>query len=133
VSVTGATDTTAPAVVAAITAALQAFIPILEDHDPRQRAYIYTEDATFGMPGAPLLQGRAEMLRQLERGTRLRSVTITPSIIEARDDLAYACGLFTCVQDERLVSLRFLMVLRKEADGAWRIAREFLAAEPPAP
>ena len=128
-----ATDTTAPDEVAAITAALQGFIPVLEDADPRQRAYIYTEDATFAMPGAPLLQGRAEMLRRLERGTLLRSVTITPSIIEARDDLAYAYGLFTCVQDEGPVALHFLMVLRKRADGAWRIAREFLAAESPAP
>jgi ketosteroid isomerase-like protein len=131
--VTRATDTTAPDEVAAITAALQGFIPALEDADPRRRAYIYTEDATFAMPGAPLPQARAEMLRQLERGTLLRSVTITPSIIEARDDLAYAYGLFTCVQDERPVALHFLMVLRKRADGAWRIAREFLAAESPTP
>jgi ketosteroid isomerase-like protein len=115
--------------VAAIAAALQGFVPVLEDVDPLQRASIYTEDATFAMPGAPLLQGRAEMLRRLEEGTLLRSVTITPSIIEARDDLAYAHGLFTCVQDERPVTLYFLMVLRKEADGAWRIACEFLAAE----
>jgi ketosteroid isomerase-like protein len=127
--VTTAPNTTAPDEVAAITAALQGFIPRLEDADPRQRAYIYTEDATFAMPGAPLLQGRAEMLRRLETGTLLRSVTITPSVIEARDDLAYAYGLFACVQDERPVALHFLMVLRKEADGAWRIAREFLAAD----
>src|SRR3954453_17817180 len=99
----------------------------------RFRTRPYTEDATFVMPGAPLLQGRAEMLRRLERGTLLRSVAITPSIIEARHDLAYAYGLFTCVQDERPVALRFLMVLRKEADAAWRIAREFLAAESPTP
>ncbi len=73
------------------------------------------------------------MLRRLESGTLLRAVTITPSIIEARENLAYACGLFTCVQDERPVTLRFLIVLRREADGAWRIAREFLAAESPTP
>ena len=130
---TRAADTTAPDEVAAITAALQGFVPVLEDPDPRQRAYIYTEDATFVMPGAPLLQGRAEMLRRLERGSVLRSVTITPSIIEARDDLAYAYGLFSCVQDERRVTLHFLMVLRKEAAGVCRIAREFLAAESPTP
>jgi ketosteroid isomerase-like protein len=131
--VTRAMDKTTQDKVAAIAEALQGFIPALEDADPRQRAYIYTEDATFAMPGAPLLQGRAEMLRRLESGTPLRSVTITPSIIEARDDLAYAYGLFSCVQDERPVTLRFLMVLRNEADGAWRIAREFLAAESPTP
>jgi hypothetical protein len=35
---------TEPDEVAAITAALQGFVPVLEDADPRQRAYIYTED-----------------------------------------------------------------------------------------
>lgn len=51
------------------------------------------------MPGAPLIQGRAEMLERLENGTVLRSVTLTPPTIEARDDLAYAYGLFTCIQN----------------------------------
>ena len=125
------TDTTASLSEAEVAAALRAFVPVLEDADPRKRAYIYTDDATFVMPGAPLLQGRAEMLGRLENGTVLRSVTLTPSTIEVRDDLAYAYGLFTCVQDDNSVTLRFLMVLRKETDGAWRIAREFLAADVP--
>jgi ketosteroid isomerase-like protein len=71
-----------------VAAALQSFVVLLEDDDPRKRADIYTEDATFVMPGTPLIQGRAEMLRRLENGTVLRSVTLTPSTIEARDDLA---------------------------------------------
>lgn len=61
----------------------------------------------------------------------LRAVTLTPSTIEARDDLACAYGLFTCIQNDSLVTLRFLMVLRKQTDGAWRIAREFLAPDSP--
>jgi ketosteroid isomerase-like protein len=122
------TETTDTAAVDEVAAALQGFIPLLEDADPRRRADIYTEDATFVMSGASLVQGRAEMLRRLESGTLLRSVTITPSTIEARDDLAYACGVFGCVQDGRSVTLHFLMVLRKGTDGAWRIAREFLVS-----
>ena len=125
------TDTTAAVDEMEVAAALQSFVTLLEDDDPRKRAAIYTEDATFVMPGTPLIQGRAEMLRQLEHGTLLRSVTLTPSAIEARDDLAYAYGLFTCIQNDSPVTLRFLMVLRKQTDGAWRIAREFLAADSP--
>jgi len=112
-----------------VAAALQSFVALLEDDDPRKRADIYTEDATFVMPGTPLIEGRAEMLRQLEKGTLLRSVSLTPTAIEARDDLAYAYGLFSCIQNDRPVTLRFLMVLRKQADGAWRVAREFLASD----
>lgn len=80
--------------------------------NPVAACKIYTEDATFVMPGIPLIQGRAEMLRQLENGTLLRSVALTPSTIEAREDLAYADGLFSCIQNETPVTLRFLMVLR---------------------
>jgi ketosteroid isomerase-like protein len=112
-----------------VAAALQSFVGLIEDDGPRKRADIYTEDATFVMPGTPLIEGRAEMLRQLENGTMLRSVSLTPTAIEARDDLAYAYGLFSCIQNDRPVTLRFLMVLRKQADGAWRVAREFLASD----
>lgn len=124
-------NTTASVDEVEVAAALQSFVALLEDDDPRKRADLYTEDATFAMPGTPLIQGRAEMLRQLENGTILRSVTLTPSAIEARDDLAYAYGLFTCIQNDSPVTLRFLMVLRKQTDGAWRVAREFLAADSP--
>ena len=121
------TETTDATAVGEVEAALQGFVPVLEDPDPRQRASIYTEDAIFVMPGTSV-QGRAEMLRQLESGTVLRSVVLTPSTVEVGDDLAYACGRFSCVQEDRPVTLNFLMVLRKETDGAWRIAREFLVA-----
>lgn len=79
-----------------------------------------------------MIQGRAETLRQLEHGTLLRSLTLTPSVIQARDDLAYAYGLFACVQNDSPVTLRFLMVLRKQTDGTWRVAHEFLASAPSA-
>jgi ketosteroid isomerase-like protein len=133
VSVTGVPDTTAPDEVAAITAALQGFVPVLEDPDPRQRAYIYTEDATFAMPGAPLLQGRGGDASPTGEGHAASLGDDHAFDNRGARDLAYAYGLFTCIQDERPVTLHFLMVLRKEADGTWRIAREFLAAESPTP
>jgi ketosteroid isomerase-like protein len=66
--VTTPTETTASLDELEVAAALQSFVALLEDDDPRKRADIYTEDATFVMPGT-LIQGRAEMLRQLENGT----------------------------------------------------------------
>jgi hypothetical protein len=83
--VTTPPDTTAALAHTEVAAALQSFVALLEDNDPRRRADIYTEDATFVTPGTPLIQGRPEMLRRLENGTLLRSVTLTPSAIEARD------------------------------------------------
>ena len=121
-----------------IVSALQSFVSVLEDPDPKKRAYAYTPDATFVMPGIPAVRGREEMLRRLENGMVLRSVTITPYSIDGRNDLAYAEGLFTCLTDPTEASpggpvrLLFLMVLRRESDGVWRIAREVLSAEVPA-
>lgn len=134
---TTAPSETAPFDDTEIVAVLESLVPILEDPDPRKRADVYTEDATFLMPGIAPVEGRAEMIRRLQTSPVLRSVTITPHTIEGRGDLAYAYGRFTCVAEGTAdrpggpVALRFLMVCRKEPDGVWRIAREFMAAEDP--
>jgi len=76
---------------AEVAAALESFVALLEGPDPQARAFIYTEDATFAMPGI-LVEGRRAMLERLESGTVLESVTLTPHVIERRDDLGYAYG-----------------------------------------
>src|SRR6266508_5747649 len=114
-----------------------AVVTALEDPDPRKRAYAYTQDAIFVMPGIPPVHGREEMLRRLETSAVLRSVTITPYTIEGSYDLACIYGRFTCITDRTEagpggpVAMLVLMVRRKESDGVWRIAREFLSAEVP--
>jgi ketosteroid isomerase-like protein len=110
---------------AEVSAALESFVPLLEDTDPTARASIYADDATFAMPGV-LVEGRAAMLARLEDGTILEAVTLTPRAIERRDDLAYAYGDFGCTIQGQGVAMRFLMALRKETDGNWRIVCEFL-------
>lgn len=112
---------------------LQSLVGVLEDLDPKQRVYAYTKDATFIMPGVPPVHGREEMLQRLETGEVLWDVTITPYNIDGCHDVAYADGLLTCIvgrtEDSSGVAtaMLFLMVLRKESDGVWRIAREFLS------
>jgi ketosteroid isomerase-like protein len=78
---------------------LQSLIGALEDSDPRQRAYAYTEDAVFVMPGAPVVHGREEMLHRLESTALMWSVTITPFTIEGTRNLAWADGQFTCMME----------------------------------
>src|SRR6478672_6183661 len=103
--------------------ALKSLVAILEDADPTKRAYAYTEDTTFVMPGAPVIHGRNEMLSRLKTGTLLSSVRIVPHSIEGEGGLAYAYGNLSCLAGRtttelgRPVSLHFLMVWRKELDG----------------
>ena len=131
-------STVHPALEAEIRETLQSLAGILEDADLKRRAYAYTADATFVMSGAAPIQGREDMLCRLEAGTLLSSVKITPQSIEGEGRLAYAYGHFACLAGRSdaspgtPTSLFFLMVLRKENDDVWRIAREFLcpAAQP---
>ena len=111
---------------------LHSLVGTLEDADLKKRAYAYTEDATFLMSGAAPVHGREEMFRRLETGTLLSSIKITPRTIDGDGRFAYVYGDFACLAGPTHtgpgtpMSLYFLMVLRKEPDGAWRIAREFL-------
>ena len=104
--------------------------------DPEsKRVAAYAEDAVFVMAGAPPLHGRDAMRRRTK--TRLFSPTLIPHSTIANGRLACVYGLFTCFVDRteawegRQVALRFLIVWRKEPDGAWRIAREFLNPDVP--
>jgi ketosteroid isomerase-like protein len=116
--------------VAEIRAAERSVVAMLEDPDVSKRTYAYTEDATFCMSGVPVIQGRQEMLSRTK--TQLFSVSLKPYATEGHGNLAYAYGLFSCFIGRTATSvgtpidLRFLTVWRKEADGVWRIAKEFL-------
>jgi ketosteroid isomerase-like protein len=115
---------------AEIRAAERSMVALLEDPELSKRAYAYTEDAIFCMSGAPVIQGRQEMLSR--PNTQMFSVSLKPEATEGHGNLAYVYGRFSCFIGRTAssagtpVDLRFLMVWRKEADGIWRIAKEFL-------
>ena len=109
--------------------ALASFVPLLQSLDPTARVQCYTSDAVFVQPGAAPVRGHEEML--VRNVTVLHDVTLEPERIEVRGDLAHAFGWLNCgvdTPDGQRVEwpAHFLMVLRKEPDGAWRIAREFI-------
>jgi len=118
---------------AEIRAAERSVVAMLEDPDVSKRAYAYTEDATFCRSGVPVVQGRQEMLNRTK--TQLFDVLLEPHITEGHGNLACVYGRFSCLVGRTpaspgtSVALRFLIVWRKEADGVWRIAREFLNGE----
>jgi ketosteroid isomerase-like protein len=109
--------------------ALASFVPLLQSPDPAARVQCCTSDAIFVQPGAAPVRGHEEMLARSV--TVLHDVTPEPDAIDVRGDLAHAFGWFSCgggTPDGQRAEwpAHFLMVLRKEPDGAWRIAREFI-------
>jgi ketosteroid isomerase-like protein len=79
--------------------------------------------------GAAPVRGHDEMLAR--NITVLHDVTPEPATIDVRGDLAHALGRLSCgagPPDGQRAEwpAHFLMVLRKDPDGAWHIAREFI-------
>jgi ketosteroid isomerase-like protein len=113
-----------------IRAAERSLVALLEDPDVGKRVTAYAEDAIFVMSGAPAVHGRDEMTRRTK--TQLFSVSLTPYSTEGHGRLACVYGLFTGVigrtaySEGQAVAMRFLILWRKESDGVWRIAKEFL-------
>lgn len=96
---------------------------------------LYTEDAIL-MNGGPPLRGRAEILAR-EDVPALHDVVISPESIDVQGGLASVFGHFSCAftdPDAGRVDVRchFMLVLRKETDGVWRVARECLVNDVPA-
>jgi ketosteroid isomerase-like protein len=81
------------------------------------------------MSGMPVIQSRQEMLSRQNK--RLFSVSLEPEATEGNGNLAYVYGRFSCLIDRAgtAIQSRFLMVWRKEADGVWRISKEFLNSD----
>ncbi len=114
--------------VAAIRAAAQSYAEAQLANDYAAVASHYTEDAVFMSPNTPLVEGRAAIQAALEgsRGT-VTEYSNTPVEIEGRGDLAYARGIFTMASaiegmpEPVRDTAKYLVILRKQPDGAWLI------------
>lgn len=93
---------------------------------------LYTRDAILMNGGVPV-RGHEELLAR-EGVVPLCDAVIRPESIVGEDGLASVFGHFTCeipVPDGGRVGVacHFMLVLRKENDGVWRVARECLVED----
>ncbi len=108
----------------------QNLIRLLEDSDVSRRLEAYSDDAVFVLSGDRAIEGRDEMARRAK--SRLFDVALTPLSTEGHGPMACVYARFSCVigrtasDPGNLVALRILMMWRREAEGVWRICREFL-------
>ena len=116
-----------------IRAAERKIIALLEDEDVNKRVAAYTVDAIFVMDGVPPVHGRDELLKR--KKTRLFDVSLVPHSTEGNEKIACVYGVFTGFVGRtesskgQKISMRFLILWRKESDGVWRIAKEFLTTD----
>jgi ketosteroid isomerase-like protein len=113
-----------------IEATLESLQVLLADPDRNRRLDLYTEDAVAVESGEAPVRGMRALLARQDVPVLL-DVEVRPELIEGDGRLASAFGHASCSfedssGDRVRVAMYFLMALRKETDGIWRVAREFL-------
>ena len=116
--------------IAAIRSAEAALAAAFEDPDPTAGVSWYTDDAIFAAPGLSTIEGRAAFLAAAGQ-TVISSMEIVADWTIGAGDFAATIRRASWVSGSRDSEAptrrsRFLMVWRREPDGAWRIARELL-------
>ena len=116
--------------ISAIRAAERALAEAFESPDLSAWVDWYTEDAIFVGPGVPAIEGRPALL-EVAPQISISSMEIAAHSTLGEGDLAATFGRATWVSgpkgsDAPRVRRRFLMVWRRDLDGAWRIVREML-------
>ena len=113
-----------------IRAAEEALAKAFESPELTAWVDFYTDDAVFVGPGAPAIEGRRAFL-DVAPQISISSIEIVADSTLGTDDFAATLGRASWVSgpkgsDAPRVRRRFLMVWRRDLDGAWRIAREML-------
>jgi uncharacterized protein (TIGR02246 family) len=102
------------------------------------RAY-YTEDAVLLAPGAPRLNG-TEAIRgfwQAFIDGGVQDVSIETTDLQEAGDLAYGLGTYTCTMPSSSGGRvrdtgKFIVVYRRQADGAWKVIADQFNSDLPA-
>lgn len=114
---------------AAITQLRNTFVEHELRGDRRAQAELYTLDAVLLEPNAPLFRGRRAIRAGLEEfDVRLRAFTLQSLTVDGGGSLAYDRGRYALEYFDPAAGANasergnYLMVLRRQEDGAWRIA-----------
>lgn len=128
--------------VAAIEALAAAYVEALRAADPAAMAELYAPDAVQMPPNGRVAEGRAAIRAAMEAGPgaffeRLSYWGVRWSLDGYSDGLVYDWGTFgvSVAEDSaehRFYDGKYLVLLEKQQDGSWRIAREIWTAPRPA-
>ena len=113
----------------------------MSDGDTERWIALWSDDGVQMPPGAPRRDGIAEIRKAMISSFHLwefRDVTVQAEEIRILGDWATSYGVFALTitpkegGETRRCSGKFLDVLRKQADGSWKIALECFNYEAPA-
>jgi ketosteroid isomerase-like protein len=100
-------------------------------------SFYYTEDAKLMMPGMPIIEGRDAIKAAFASMGAIQDEKWNSLSIEGHGDLAYEQGTYsyTVIPPGMSVSMtdkgKFIVVWKKQADGAWKAARDIWNSDMP--
>ena len=115
---------------AAVNAAMQAYITAAKMNDAAAMAAVWANDGVYMGEGTPTMRGRSELEVFLKAAFDSARVdfTVTVDDVDAGQEMASVTGTFAetlHVQQKPAQSVagRYLLVFRRQPDGAWKISR----------
>lgn len=110
---------------------------IAADYATLVKSY-YTDDASFMAPNMPAATGSAAIEATLRSFPPITSFTIRNEEIEGAGNLAYARGRYVITMTPPggaavVDSGKSMVILRKQADGSWKVSRDMFNSDVPLP
>ena len=91
---------------------------------------MYTEDAEWFFPGAPVIEGRNAIHEAWRNVVGSGGNTLTVDVREVQEsgDWAYDTGRFTaCAPDGGIVNTgKWIVIWKRQSGGEWKIHRDFM-------
>jgi uncharacterized protein (TIGR02246 family) len=122
------------------TAALRAvhdrFSAALLRHDFDAVAALYAEDAVLLPPQEPAVHGRAAIRQWTAAVPNVTRIVLQVDDLDGRADVAYMRGTFAMTLEPEgapavSVAGKYVEILKKQADGAWRFAVDIFNSDTP--
>lgn len=117
----------------AIVAAGRVLAEALTRHDAAAAAALYTEDGAVLPPDSPPVSGRAAIAafwRQAVATLGLKSARLTTLEVHSAGDLATEIGEATLDLAAATAKVKFIVLWRRDGDGAWRLHRDIWNGSP---
>jgi uncharacterized protein (TIGR02246 family) len=99
-------------------------------------AALYAEDAVLLPPQEPAVHGRAAIRTWTAAVPRVTRIVLQVDDLDGRADLAYMRGSFAMTLEAEgapavSVAGKYVEILKKQADGAWRFAVDIFNSDAP--
>ncbi len=114
------------------------YVKLVNANDSKGAVALYTDDAMVMAPNEAAVQGKAAIQAWMEAPPPISNFQMQSLEIEGRGDLAYDRGTYSVTVTPAgaapiEVHGKYLTILRKQADGSWKVQRDIWNSDLPLP